>query len=179
MSTQIVVGYDFSEYADVALDRAIEIASRGPNHVLHLLTVLDSSQDYLTADEVRHQLLRRVKARLDLQAAGVDVELYVHTRIGAPVPEIVGLAEDVGADLIVVGSHGRSTIGRLFLGSVSEGVLHGARCEVLVARVKSYPEVKLDKVIEVAPMGFRRHPPHRYTYTSGADLLTRPNEWPL
>jgi len=129
---------------------------------------------------VRTQLLQRIQAQLGTRSPGADVELYVHTRIGSPVPEIVGLAEEVGADLIIVGSHGRSAIGRMFLGSVSEGVLHGARCPVLVARAKTYPDVTLDKVVEIKPEGFHRHrPPHRYTYTSGAELLTRSNEWPI
>jgi nucleotide-binding universal stress UspA family protein len=179
MSNQVVVAYDFSDYAEIALDTGVELACRDPNHVLHILTVLDDSQDYLTADEVRHQLLRRFRSRVNARCAEGDIELYVHTRIGDPVAEIVGLAEDVGADLVIVGSHGRSRFGRLLLGSVSQGVLHGARCPVLVARTKTYANVSHDRVVEAPPPRLRNNPPHRYSYTTGAELLTRPNEWPL
>ncbi len=178
MSNQVVVAYDFSEHAEIALDTGIELACRDPNHCLHILTVLDDSQDYLTADEVRHQLLRRFRTRVDARSPAGAIELFVHTRIGDPVAEIVGLAEDVGADLVIVGSHGRSRVGRLLLGSVSQGVLHGAHCPVLVARQKSYANVQRDTVVEVPPHRLRTNPPHRYSYTTGAELLTRP-EWPL
>ncbi len=176
---QVVVAYDFSDHSDIALGRALELAIHEPEHVLHFVTVLDSHQDYITADEVRHHLLRRLRALLETRHPDVDVELYVHTRIGSPVHEIAELAEDVGADLIIVGSHGRSAVGRLLLGSVSEGVLRRARCPVLIARTKGYHHVELDKVVEREPHAIKRHPPHRYTYTSGQDLLTRPNDWPL
>src|SRR5579875_1975352 len=55
-------------------------------------------------------------------------------RTGEPAGEIVRAAEELRADLIVVGSRGLGQIGGLILGSVSERVLHGARCPVLVVR---------------------------------------------
>lgn len=177
---QVVVAYDFSDHSDYALGRALELATHEPEHVLHFVTVLDSHQDYVTADEVRHHLLRRLRALLESQQPGADVEFYVHTRIGSPVQEIADLAEEVGADLIVLGSHGRGAVGRFLLGSVSEGVLRRARCPVFIARSKGYKPVRLDRVVETAEHHPRRHhPPHRYTYTSGQDLLTRPAEWPI
>jgi nucleotide-binding universal stress UspA family protein len=42
---QVVVAYDFSKHADVALQRAVELAVRDPDNVLHFVTVLDASQD--------------------------------------------------------------------------------------------------------------------------------------
>ena len=53
---------------------------------------------------------------------------------GRPAAEIRAYAEKIGADLIVVGSHGRTGISGL-LGSTARGVLHGAPCDVLVVRV--------------------------------------------
>src|SRR5688500_14522677 len=55
---------------------------------------------------------------------------------GSPTWELFSKAEDFGADLIVVGSQGRSALGRLFLGSVSQWLLNEARCSVRVARGK-------------------------------------------
>ena len=54
--------------------------------------------------------------------------------IGRPESQIHQLAEDVAADLIVVGSHGRQGLA-LILGSTANGVLHGAHCDVLAVRV--------------------------------------------
>ena len=54
--------------------------------------------------------------------------------VGSPAHEIVRRAEEWGADLIVVGSHGRSAIGRFLLGSVSQQVIHTAQCSVRIAR---------------------------------------------
>jgi nucleotide-binding universal stress UspA family protein len=57
-----------------------------------------------------------------------------HLVMGPPVDVILDLAEEIGADLLVVGSRGHGTLGRLILGSVSEGVVHHATCPVLVLR---------------------------------------------
>src|SRR3712207_964607 len=58
----------------------------------------------------------------------------VHVRMGTPDEEIVKLAEELGADLIVVGSRGLGSLKRVLMGSVSESVLHHAHASVLVAR---------------------------------------------
>jgi nucleotide-binding universal stress UspA family protein len=57
-----------------------------------------------------------------------------HLRIGEVAKEVVDLAEELEADLIVVGTRGRSVIGRALMGSVSDSVVHQARCPVVVAR---------------------------------------------
>lgn len=62
-----------------------------------------------------------------------DLEISIEIMKGPPDKEIVELAADWKADLIVVGSHGRGFWGRL-LGSVSDGVVHHAPCSVLVVR---------------------------------------------
>jgi len=57
-----------------------------------------------------------------------------HLIFGRPETEIHALAKEIGADLIVVGSHGRTGLA-LLLGSTANGVLHGATCDVLAVRV--------------------------------------------
>jgi nucleotide-binding universal stress UspA family protein len=54
--------------------------------------------------------------------------------VGDPAKKIVELADSIGADLIVVGSHGHGAISSALLGSVSRGILHRARRPVLVVR---------------------------------------------
>jgi nucleotide-binding universal stress UspA family protein len=57
-----------------------------------------------------------------------------HLRIGEVAKEVVGLAEELEADLIIVGTRGRSVIGKALMGSVSDSVVRQARCPVVVAR---------------------------------------------
>lgn len=58
-----------------------------------------------------------------------------YIRNGIPRDQILELADEIGADLIIVGSHGRHGLGLLFLGSTANGVLHHAKCDVLAVRV--------------------------------------------
>ena len=66
-------------------------------------------------------------------------KIAVETRvlIGDPADVIVSYAERIGADLIVMASHGRSGIGRWAMGSVADRVLRGAHCPVLIVRGQS------------------------------------------
>lgn len=66
--------------------------------------------------------------------AGVDAPVKTVYRLGEPVWEIIGLAKEIQADLIVMGSRGRGQLGGLILGSVSERVLHAAHGPVLIVR---------------------------------------------
>jgi nucleotide-binding universal stress UspA family protein len=178
---QVVVGYDYSAPSELAIDRAIELAAAWPDrHTLHVVVVLSSDQSYQTAERVRESLLTLMHSRIQDHAPGLEVEVYAHARLGDPSDEILDLAAEIGADLIIVGSHNRTAIGRLLLGSVSESIVDNARCTVLVARPKTYQHVELAPVEEVpdsehAP---RRELPHRYSYSSGI-ALTRPDAWPI
>ena len=72
----------------------------------------------------------RVAAELQGKAPRVDTVV----RSGSPADEIVRAADEIEADLIVVGGRGKSAVGAILLGSVAYRVLHHARCPVLVAR---------------------------------------------
>jgi nucleotide-binding universal stress UspA family protein len=63
-------------------------------------------------------------------------------RTGSAADEILGLASEVGADLIVMGSRGRTGLKSVLLGSVARNVLHASSASVLIARVPSRPEDK-------------------------------------
>jgi nucleotide-binding universal stress UspA family protein len=187
---QVVVAYDFSETADVALERAVELACRAPHHVLHFVSVIDPHRgfglspdeqvDYQYAEKIQQQLLARLRDIFAARSPETEVHFFVHALIGSAVGEILGLAEDVGADLIVIGSHGRTGLRRILLGSVSEAVVRNARCAVIVARPKEYEDVALETVTQIDRTGSPvRHPrPHRYSYSSSI-IQTRPSAWPL
>jgi nucleotide-binding universal stress UspA family protein len=179
MSKHVVVAYDFSDSSKVALERAIDLACRAPEHVLHVVAVIDHDQDYHFAEQVQQQLLDQLRETFAQRSTSGEVHFFVHARIGSAAEEILDLASEIGADMIVIGSHGRTGMRRVLLGSVSETVVRRARCAVIVARAKGYPSVELEHIVDAPhPAGHRRPTPHRYSYSSSM-VQTRPNYWPL
>lgn len=73
-------------------------------------------------------------AALNRLVADLGVEVETKIVLGEPGPAICEVATDVGAGLVVIGSHGHGWLRRVFLGSVSQHVLQHAPCPVLVAR---------------------------------------------
>lgn len=93
----------------------------------------------------RQRILRLAEDRLRALAAAASLqgpELEVVVRQGEDVAAmIVGFAEAAGTDIIVMGTHGRRGIAKLMFGSVTEDVIRGSRCPILVARPSSSAEV--------------------------------------
>ncbi len=77
-------------------------------------------------------------------------KISAEANYGSPAWEILSKASEVKADLIVVGSHGRTAVGRFFLGSISQKVLTEARCSVRVARGR----IEVDPVPSRVIIGF-------------------------
>lgn len=116
---QILVATDFSETADAALDVAIRQAQTLGAR-LHLLHVYSASEVEVT------RLLTDAAAR-----ARPDVPVTVAGTRGDPAREILRYATRHPIDLIVLGTHGRTGMSRMILGSVAEGVVRLAPCLVL------------------------------------------------
>jgi nucleotide-binding universal stress UspA family protein len=187
--SQVIVAYDFSPEGRAVLDRAIALAARARFHVLHFVTVIDgyagvsavprdgAKVDYLYAERVREKLLEQIKQALTATQAAAEIHFFVHTRIGKPAGEILDLAHELGADLVLIGTHGFTGIERMLMGSVAEHVVREAGCPVLVVRAKTYPDVELMNVTEVAhkPSHWRQH---HYSYSNN-NVISRPAEWPL
>lgn len=145
---KLVVGVDFEEDGDLALDTALDQAARNPLVEIHALyvdkeraqqTALPPSTRTLTTLQ---ELERRCEERVELaRGRHPDVvfgRIVTHYRVGPPSSHIVRLAIDLDADCIVVGTHNRKGLRRLMLGSVSEDVVHIATCPVIVARRKDH-----------------------------------------
>jgi nucleotide-binding universal stress UspA family protein len=187
-SSQVVVGYDFSHSGNAALYRAIALATRAPFHVLHVACIVDRHApppgiahhgpvDYAYTERLQQALTDVISQELRAANTQGRVHFCVHVRIGKPAEELLALARDVGADLIIVGSQGLTGVERLVLGSVSEKVVREAKCTVEVARPKTYDFVELTEIVDVEPH-LSYVPPHRYSYEDHRVEL-RPNEWPL
>src|SRR5262245_7639346 len=118
--TQVIVAYDFSPSADEALGRAVDLAADAPHNVLHIVTVLAPHQHIDAADAIRDAIKERVTALFAGRETTSEVQFFPHARMGKAAPEILDLAAEVGADLIFIGSHGKTGLQRFILGSTSE-----------------------------------------------------------
>lgn len=139
---KILVGMDDSQFSDAALN-AIVSQIRPQNtqvRVLHVLQPLSFAPPPQMAAEYAPELEeegKRARALVEraaktLRAAGFQAETAVVK--GDIRLSIIDAAAQWNADLIVVGSHGRSGIPRLLLGSVAEFVAHNAACSVEIVR---------------------------------------------
>jgi nucleotide-binding universal stress UspA family protein len=185
----VVVGHDFSPSGLTALQRAVALAARAPNHVLHVLCVVDAREplpnipaddgvDYRYAERVQDILALDVKDELEAIGAPT-VHFFAYARIGKAADQILQLAREVGADSIVLGNHGLTGLERLLIGSTSEKVVREAGCSVEIVRPKRYDDVDLLDIVEVEPDHDHPYvPPHRYTYEERRVDL-RPSDWPL
>jgi universal stress protein A len=118
----ILVPVDFSDASELALDRAIDIASQlgADVTVLHATPKEPDERD-------RAALESRVLPRNDRR-----IELRTELRCGPTVEIVLEATSDLGADLVVVGSHGRTGRARRVLGSVAEQIVRAAPVPVLV-----------------------------------------------
>ncbi len=142
MAARILVPFDDSDPADDALEHAFDLF---PDGEFVVLTVVDtSSLPFIpnTADggegsDEREELLGEAAERLRRAESiaddrGTDVE--TQARVGTPAQEVLEYAETRPVDHIVIGSHGRSGVARILLGSVAEVVVRHSPVPVTVVR---------------------------------------------
>jgi nucleotide-binding universal stress UspA family protein len=139
--SKIVVGTDGSDTAAEAVALAVQMAKENGSE-LHLVigvhtpaaVAVPSGGASISDPSGGAQLRNAAQRLLENVAEGVeDLTVEIHTDAGSPADVIVRVADQVGADLIVVGSKGmRGT--RRILGSVPNSVAHKAGCHVLVAK---------------------------------------------
>jgi len=153
---RILIPADFSDYTPGVLRAAAEIARRWgaemhvlhiakeSDHVPHAMGVYDGPRGgYAMGIADRSKLLEdarlHLQSRLEqlLQQAGAaGPKAHAEVMWGEPEEEILRTAEHGGHDLIIMATHGRRGLSRMFLGSVTEDVIRRAPCPVLVMRDK-------------------------------------------
>ncbi|WP_049894333.1 universal stress protein [Halogranum rubrum] len=141
MYRTILVATDGSEYSDAAAAHAIDLAHKY-DAALHALSVIE--MDVSFSETISEQMLKDLEGRgqkavdtITARAHDAGVTSVEGTVVrGTPHRAIVDYAHDHGADLVVVGTHGRRGLDRLLLGSVAERVLRTADVPVLVVREK-------------------------------------------
>ena len=143
---KILVPTDFSKYSDKALQEAADIAKKYGSKI-YLLHVIDDhiqqcAVDYCITAEVVKKLRRdslkasKDKLQNEIGAAAeikrLDVEIDV--KEGVPTEVILSEQKKKSADLIVIASHGKTGILKNLIGSVTDKVVRGAKCPVMVVK---------------------------------------------
>ena len=145
MYETILVPTDGSTAARKAVRHALDLAAR-VGASIHALSVVDTggyASIGASGGDVSERLREVAEEAVEWVAtAARDAEVGVETviREGSPPAEIVARAEAVGADLIVMGTHGRRGIDRYLLGSVTERVVRTAPVPVLTVRTADPPD---------------------------------------
>ena len=146
----VLIPTDFSEYSKAALPYAVDI-SRKYGAKLVILHIFDEEllspiffETGKTAKEYFERLQNRFEAAVEDFLSGVNtdgIELEAELGNGTPFVEIIRFAKENGADIIVMGTHGRTGIAHTLLGSVTEKVVRKSPCPVMVIR---HPEFKFE-----------------------------------
>jgi universal stress protein A len=137
---KIVLAVDLTEESNTVAQQALALAQQGEAelhlvHVIEPLSLAYGGDVPMDLSSVQEQIQEQAKSHLSEFATQLSVPVErQHLIFGRPESEIHRIAEEVGGDLIVVGSHGRHGLA-LLLGSTANGVLHGATCDVLAVRV--------------------------------------------
>jgi nucleotide-binding universal stress UspA family protein len=167
-SGAIIVGTEFSPMCEVAIGAAVRAAEQTGAKRLHLAHVLNPARLTVTpllpdlmppdllrtlADEAERDAKERILALRVAAPPGIEVTREV--RIGQPVQELVRVAESFNASLIVAATHGRSALGRIFLGSVTNNLVRTADRPVLVVgaeRPGTKPIRRVVAAVDLSPV---------------------------
>ena len=149
MFNKILVPLDCSKYAETSLEVAIELAKKF-NSYISLIHVISSNQEYCRSG-ITGKI--KVKCKLDVitdedipiicntlletsknAVAAEGISVYTILKKGKVVEQILDTIKKENFDLVVMGSRGHGMMKKLFLGSVSNGVVKQASCPVLLTR---------------------------------------------
>ena len=138
--TRILLATDGSEDAELARTTAVDMATSTDSE-LHVVTVAPGYPSYdVRVPEIVEQLRKQAQNILDEQVEKIERDggkvAQKHLRIAERyrAQQIVRVAEEIGAGLIVMGSRGLGGVRRALMGSVSDSVVRHAHCPVLVVR---------------------------------------------
>lgn len=164
----IVVPVDYSEASIDAVKIAMRLASSEQQvHVIHVIPDLRGSTDPRSVERQLDYDLQKLEMKKELGESLSDIAsdvTSIEVGVGDPGHTIVGFAEQIGAGLIVMPSHGRRGISRVLLGSVAERVVRLAHCPVMILKssketkqqeeattstAERVPELRIDDLLEV------------------------------
>jgi len=161
MFSRILVPTDFSPPSDAALEYARILAAKFGSslEILHVVDDPTAASDYVpdgfapSTPGIRSALLDNARHRLDRLMNLVDRSRYhahADAVLGLPAASIVDYANATGIGLIVMGTHGRTGLAHLLMGSVAEQVVRTAPCPVLTVRQVAVADDQLAGVTKQA-----------------------------
>lgn len=132
---KILCALEFDQGSLTALRLAFDLAQEGKAtlHLLHVVTIPPGPEVSLPFTKMEAAARAKLQAIVRRVPSGAD-RAQLHVRTGNPDVEILQVAKQIGADLIVMATHGRRGIRHLILGSVAEAVVREAPCPVLTVR---------------------------------------------
>jgi nucleotide-binding universal stress UspA family protein len=151
---RILIGTDGSSFSKAAIDECCKLFKPEDAQILIVSAYEDaapiaaepfaiSAEYYQKLEDAVHEqaedFVDEAEKQLKGLCSGKELNVTKMVVCGAPDQQLIEIAKDWNADLIIVGSHGRGFWGRL-LGSVSTGVIHHAPCSVLVVRTPAVDE---------------------------------------
>jgi universal stress protein A len=156
--TRILVPLDFGPQADAVVAYATAIAApvRASIDLLHVIVDPAGAHDWVADLYLREMTAIRERAiaeaeqhlnRYVARCALSGVEARRRVVIGRPTPVILAEARTQSADLIVMGTHGRTGLAHVLLGSVAEQVVRAAPCPVLTVRTDGRERVPIDNPV--------------------------------
>jgi universal stress protein A len=139
---RILCPTDFSAIAEKAVEYAVFLASshNAELQLLHVVDHLHGFDNYLilsmTPDEVSERMEKHANKTLSEVVNQIKETMKIEkaVRHGKTSVQIVEMAKEMKADLIVIGTHGRTGLSHVIIGSVAEAVIRHAYCPVLVVR---------------------------------------------
>jgi nucleotide-binding universal stress UspA family protein len=132
---KILYPTDFSSYSNQAYFHAVALAE---NHGASLTVLLVRTQEFTDPDNSGNQdaARRYWQSQLEqIRPLNPNIPVQHIFLEGDPASEIVRFARDANMDVIVMGTHGRTGLDRLLMGSVAERVMRDAPCSVLVVKL--------------------------------------------
>jgi nucleotide-binding universal stress UspA family protein len=139
MFAKILVAYDGSEGAKLGLEKAREIAQavKAEIHILAVGRIPEYAETVSEVEEEKEQAQNYYSKIMDEAASQLGrqgLSPSVHIEFGKPAETILRVAEDLKADLVVLGTHPHAAVRRRFLGATVDKVIDHAHCSVLVVR---------------------------------------------
>jgi nucleotide-binding universal stress UspA family protein len=135
---KILVATDGSKYSNAAVAKAMDFAKSYGGELMVVSIVDVPSEFYAEAPKVVEDMARKAKGFVEevrKQSEEFDIKTSIFTAEGEAYEVITRLAKDEKADVIVMGSHGRTGLKRLLMGSVAEKTIGHSPCPVLVVKI--------------------------------------------
>jgi nucleotide-binding universal stress UspA family protein len=142
VTKKLLVAVDFSLPSIRALQTAIDLTRqlRGKLHIVYVVEMKEKDSRVIEpdgSDSIEKRLIRDLQGQIESLVEDMssdEIEVLIEIEYADPTEGIVGLADKINADMIVMGTHGRTRIEHLLVGSVAESVLRKTSIPVILVR---------------------------------------------